>query len=281
MALFRFLKKKNLVSSFCLQKSSYMYSLDALPVSPWQERALQDASDIFRVAKRFLEITLSLGGYATSLFSDAVTGSEDEKVPQRAAELRKLLCQLGPVFIKAGQTLANRPDVIREDYMRELTYLQVGEKLMPTSSLQIQSWSKRKSSAIQDEVPQFPNEEAFQILEQQLGRPPLEVFSSISERPVAAASIGQVYKATLRSSGDEVAIKIQRPGVESVIYRDLYLFRKLASLINGWTLSKLGCNAALIIDEFAQKLLEELDYRRELLNLQVRVRLYCQGVWKY
>lgn len=127
-------------------------------------------------------------------------------------------------------------------------------------------------------MPQFPNEEAFQILEQQLGRPPLEVFSSISERPVAAASIGQVYKATLRSSGDEVAIKIQRPGVESVIYRDLYLFRKLASLINGWTLSKLGCNAALIIDEFAQKLLEELDYRRELLNLQVRVRLYCQGV---
>lgn len=198
-------------------------------------------------------------------------------MPQRAAELRKLLCRLGPVFIKAGQTLANRPDVIREDYMRELTYLQVGEISKSTFFPWIKGKLMRKSSGLQDEVPQFSNEKAFRILEEQLKRPPMEVFSSISANPVAAASIGQVYKATLRSSGEEVAIKIQRPGVESIIYQDLYLFRRLASLINGWTLSKLGCNAALIIDEFAQKLLEELDYRRELLNLQVEVCIGCQN----
>lgn len=109
-------------------------------------------------------------------------------------------------------------------------------------------------------MPPFPDEEAFNIIESQLGRPLGDVFSSISESPVAAASLGQVYRATLRDTGEDVAIKVQRPGVEPVILRDLFIFRALAGLLNGWAQRQLGCDAELIVDEFGEKLLEELNY---------------------
>lgn len=72
---------------------------------------------------------------------------------------------------------------------------------------------------LQDDVPPFPDALAFAIIEEQLGRPLDQLFSSISERPVAAASLGQVYKAVLRETGQDVAIKVQRPGIEPIIYR--------------------------------------------------------------
>ncbi|KAJ7563673.1 hypothetical protein O6H91_03G120400 [Diphasiastrum complanatum] len=164
-------------------------------------------------------------------------------VPLRAEQLRNLLCDLGPSFIKAGQVLANRPDIIREDYMNELCILQ-------------------------DDVPSFPNQEAFAIIEDEIGIPLEQVFTKISAETVAAASLGQVYRATLRVSGDEVAIKVQRPGIEPIIFRDLFLFRTLASFLNGISMKKLGCNAELIVDEFGEKLLEELDYTLEARNLE-------------
>lgn len=85
---------------------------------------------------------------------------------------------------------------------------------------------------LQDDVPPFSDETAFAIMEQQLGRPLDLVFSSISEKPVAAASLGQVYKAVLRDTGEEVAVKVQRPGVEPTILRDLFIFRTLASFFD-------------------------------------------------
>jgi predicted unusual protein kinase regulating ubiquinone biosynthesis (AarF/ABC1/UbiB family) len=71
-----------------------------------------------------------------------------------------------------------------------------------------------------------------------------------------------VYKAVLRDTGEEVAVKVQRPGIEPIIYRDLYVFRALGGLFNFVARKRLGCNAELIVDEFGEKLLEELDYQQ-------------------
>jgi predicted unusual protein kinase regulating ubiquinone biosynthesis (AarF/ABC1/UbiB family) len=90
-----------------------------------------------------------------------------DTVKQRASELRALLTRLGPSYIKAGQVLANRPDLMRADYMNELVILQ-------------------------DDVPAFPTEQARRIIEKSMGQPIDSVFSSFSEIPIAAASLGQV-----------------------------------------------------------------------------------------
>eukprot|EP00882_Tetradesmus_deserticola_P002208 GHRQ01002360.1.p1 GENE.GHRQ01002360.1~~GHRQ01002360.1.p1 ORF type:complete len:697 (+),score=310.24 GHRQ01002360.1:143-2092(+) len=210
-----------------------------------RSRALETPGAAFAVMARVAHIVTGLGTYFGCLAFDRLTGTEDntDTVRRRAQQLRETLTELGPSFIKAGQVLANRPDIVREDYMNELCILQ-------------------------DDVPPFPDEQAFAIIQEQLGRPLEAVFSSISEQPVAAASLGQVYKAVLRDTGEEVAVKVQRPGIEPLILRDLYVFRALGSLFNAFSQQRLGCNAELVVDEFGQKLLEELDYMQEARNIE-------------
>lgn len=206
-------------------------------------RAFSSPVAFFGILARGVEIVWGLWVYWASLWYDKCSGNAEKMMPLRAEQLRNLLCALGPSFIKAGQVLANRPDIIREDYMNELCILQ-------------------------DDVPAFPSQRAFEIIEESVGRPLEEIFSEITPRPVAAASLGQVYRGRLRSTGEEVAIKVQRPGIEPVIYRDLFLFRTLASFLNGISIEKLGCNAELIVDEFGEKLLDELDYNAEARNIE-------------
>ncbi|KAJ8758674.1 hypothetical protein K2173_000395 [Erythroxylum novogranatense] len=208
-----------------------------------KSKVLESRGAILSLILRGVEIVWNLGLYWSNLMYDFLVGRDEEVVPYRARQLRNLLCDLGPSFIKAGQVLANRPDIIREDYMNELCILQ-------------------------DDVPPFPNQVAFSIIEEELGQPLEAVFSKISCQTIAAASLGQVYRATLKGTGEDVAIKVQRPGIEPIIYRDLFLFRTLASFLNGISLQKLGCNAELIVDEFGEKLLEELDYTLEARNLE-------------
>ncbi|KAG5541091.1 hypothetical protein RHGRI_021091 [Rhododendron griersonianum] len=208
-----------------------------------RNKVLESRGAILSLIGRGIEIVWNLGFYWSTLWYDFLVGRDEEVVPFRARQLRNLLCDLGPSFIKAGQVLANRPDIIREDYMNELCILQ-------------------------DDVPPFPNQVAFSIIEEELGQPLEAVFSKISSETIAAASLGQVYRATLRTTGEEVAIKVQRPQIEPIIYRDLFLFRNLASFLNGISLQKLGCNAELIVDEFGEKLLEELDYTLEAQNIE-------------
>jgi len=165
-------------------------------------------------------------------------------VRAEAAHLRRLLAELGPTFVKVGQNLGNRPDLVREDYMEELTKLQ-------------------------DRVPPFPDAIARAMIEEQIGGPIADTFSEFDEVAVAAASLGQVYKARLRSNGAEVAIKCQRPGVKPQVMQDLYLLRWVAERsLNEYARSNLGCEATLLVDEFAEKLLEELDYVQEARNLR-------------
>lgn len=208
-----------------------------------RSKVLESRGAVLSLIGRGIEIVWNLGLYWAGLTYDCLVGRDQEVVPYRARQLRKLLCRLGSSFIKAGQVLANRPDIIREDYMNELCILQ-------------------------DDVPPFPNQIAFEIIEDELGQPLEAVFSRISSRTIAAASLGQVYRATLRATGEDVAIKVLRPDIEPIIYRDLFLFRTLASFLNDISIRKLGCNAELIVDEFGEKLLEELDYTLEARNIE-------------
>lgn len=196
------------------------------------KRAAVLASAIARLVRLF---SASAGGLG-ELRSDAVRS--------KAIVVRETLAELGPTAVKLGQNLGNRPDLVREDYMEEL-------------------------STLQDRVPPFPNEEAFAIMRSQLGIADLdEVFSELSPEPVAAASIGQVYRGRLRSNGAEVAIKVQRPGVDQVCTLDLYWLRVLAERgLNALAKERLGVEATLLVDEFAEKLLEELDFEQEARNL--------------
>jgi predicted unusual protein kinase regulating ubiquinone biosynthesis (AarF/ABC1/UbiB family) len=207
--------------------------------------ALAGPVETVRTLARGVEVVTRLGVYAAGLAADRVRGLGDSNVPARAAQIRDVLCALGPTYIKAGQVLASRPDIVRADYMEEL-------------------------ATLQDDVPAFPTQRAYQIMEQELGGRPLEeVFEAITAKPIAAASLGQVYKARLRPAfgGGDVAIKVQRPGIEPVIYRDLWLLRQLAFVVNAVAVRRLGCDAPTIIDEFGEKLLEELDYKQEARNM--------------
>jgi len=228
-----------------LELDKGMCSLSGYSPERIKASVIRGPADYVGVGLRIADIVCSIGGFFFNLHTDKLRslGNNEEQVKVRAAELREMLTKLGPSFIKAGQVLANRPDIVRQDFMDELCVLQ-------------------------DDVPAFPDEEAFAIMEKDLGKPISSVFSAISKSPVAAASLGQVYKATLRDTGKEVAIKVRRPNVEPTIVRDLFIFRELAGFFNWYSVSRLGCNAQLIVDEFGEKLLEELDYRQEMRNIQ-------------
>ena len=122
---------------------------------------------------------------------------------QRSEELLNLVTSLGPTFIKVGQALSIRTDILPAPYVAGLTKLQ-------------------------DRVPPFSGAEGRAIIEQELGIKLDETFSSISLDPVASASIGQVYKGTLRATGEEVAVKVQRPNVLYDVSLDLFMMRSLA-----------------------------------------------------
>jgi len=188
---------------------------------------------------------------------DRVTGrSGPEAQRERAAQFNGVVTRLGPFFIKLGQALSIRPDLLSPRAMVEL------QKLC-------------------DKVPSYPSDIAFATLERELtekfGRPTGkdDIFTEITAEPVAAASLGQVYRAKLREpAGVEVAVKVQRPAVLETVSLDLYLVRKAASLLS--FLQDIGVRDArrtdfvALLDEFASRIYEELDYEKECANgLQV------------
>ncbi|MGF1514741.1 MAG: ABC1 kinase family protein [Elainellaceae cyanobacterium] len=160
----------------------------------------------------------------------------------RAVQLRQILTRLGPTFIKVGQALSTRPDLVRVDYLDELIKLQ-------------------------DQLPPYPTHQARAVVEAELGQPIEDLYRDFPMRPVAAASLGQVYKATL-PSGELVAVKVQRPNLIPKITLDLYLLRWAAGWIAPWLPLNLGFDLQLIVDEFGIKLFEEVDYLHEGQNAE-------------
>ncbi len=207
---------------------------------PW--RAIWRAIVIVWWFSGFL-LTLAVDYYHQRQRGSSPVSSDQEKL---ATQLRQILTRLGPTFIKVGQALSTRPDLIRADFLEELVKLQ-------------------------DQLPAFPTSRAFAIIEQELDCEIDEVFLELSPQPVAAASLGQVYRGRLKT-GEEVAVKVQRPNLLPVITLDLYLMRWAASWLAPFLPLNLGHDLTLIVDEFGTKLFEEVDYLNEGRNAELFAR---------
>lgn len=160
----------------------------------------------------------------------------------RAERLRMALEELGPTFIKLGQLLSTRPDFIPTEFLTELTKLQ-------------------------DKVPPFPYAEVEAIFFAETGKKPGELFYRFEEEPIAAASIGQVHRATLFDGRDAV-VKVQRPDIEEIIGVDLEILAHLASLAEMYFEEVQGHRPSAIVEEFARTLESEIDYTVEVANIQ-------------
>ncbi|HBH23186.1 MAG TPA: ubiquinone biosynthesis protein [Cytophagales bacterium] len=160
----------------------------------------------------------------------------------RWERLRLVLEELGPTFIKLGQLLSNRPDILPEDLIKEF------EKL-------------------QDRVPPFDTEIAREIIEQELKQPIHELFVYFDDKPLGSASIGQVHRARLKT-GEDVVVKVQRPEAKKQVQTDLSLIRELIRLSGNYFIRAGILNPLEIVDTFSQSLLAELDYKNEALHLE-------------
>lgn len=168
------------------------------------------------------------------------TWLQRRKVAARGERLRLAVEELGPIFIKLGQALSTRRDLLPPDIAEELAKLQ-------------------------DRVPPFDGAVAKKIIETAYGKPLSEVFESFDEKPLAAASIAQVHIAKLRSAG-EVVVKVLRPGMREIISGDLEVMHALANLAKRNSSEARRLRIDEIVDEYEKTVLDELDLMREAAN---------------
>ncbi len=169
----------------------------------------------------------------------------------RPERLRLVFEELGPTFIKLGQLLSTRPDLIPADFLDELAKLQ-------------------------DDIPPFSLAEVHAIFKEEFGRFPDEMFHYFDAAPLAAASIGQVHRARL-DSGAEVVVKVQRPGIENMIAVDLEILAHIADLMEQHLEEVQGHRPSSIVHEFARSLSREIDFTIELANIQRFARQFEQN----
>lgn len=193
------------------------------------------------VFTRIWQVAYASSSFLAGVLFDYVTGSKDDVEVKRAAQLRNTIVSLGPFFIKLGQALSIRPDILSPRAMVELQQLC-------------------------DKVPCFDSALAMRTIEEELGRPPSEIFSKMTAEPVAAASLGQVYKATLAETGEEVAVKVQRPFVLETVSLDLHLVRNIGLFLRKFPTITSRLDIVSILDEFANNFYQELDYNLECEN---------------
>ena len=193
----------------------------------------------FTVVARMIGIVLPFAGFGLGVWWDNFTGNSIIKQKKRARQLIKILTKLGPAYIKIGQALSTRPDVVPPAYLEEL-------------------------ATLQDKIPSFPNEVAFRYIEEELGQRPEEIYAELSSEPIAAASLGQVYRGRLKT-GEEVAVKVQRPGLYRRISLDIYIMRMLAGFVQD-NFKFVRSNLRAIIDELAERIFEETNYNQEGRN---------------
>ncbi|MCK4391338.1 AarF/ABC1/UbiB kinase family protein, partial [Candidatus Bipolaricaulota bacterium] len=171
-------------------------------------------------------------------------GRGDAKIASlsRWERIRMVLEELGPTFIKFGQIMSNRPDLIPQELIAELAKLQ-------------------------SDVPPFSEEEARNLIEEELGRPVSEIFAEYSPTPIASASIAQVHRASLLN-GEEVAIKVQRPGIEQIIKTDLEIMFDLATLMEKHIQEMDILHPVSIVKEFERSIKREIDFTIEAAAIE-------------
>ena len=225
----------------------------------------------YRHAKRYQEILHVLVKYGfedlvdtlnikehVDVVIEKVAGHEPEQVDKlsRPERVRMALEELGPTFVKLGQIVSTRADLIPLEYVQEL-------------------------SKLQDNVPPFPYDEVREIIKSETGRFPESIFHTFHHQPIAAASIGQVHRAILKDTEEEVAIKVQRPNIQQTIEVDLEIMLHLASLMERH-LTEVGVfHPTKIVNEFARSLEDELDYTLEASHLERFARQFLDDETTY
>lgn len=199
------------------------------------------------VLGRILKVVFPIISFAFGLWWDRQRNRAVENQRRRAIQLRELLTRLGPAYIKIGQALSTRPDLVPPLYLEELTQLQ-------------------------DQLPPFSNEIAYQFIEEELGDRPENIYAELSPQPLAAASLGQVYKGKLKT-GETVAVKVQRPDLRECITVDLYILRRIATWANN-NIKRVRSDLVAILDEFGYRIFEEMDYIHEGENAERFAQLY-------
>lgn len=222
-----------------IELETLRYNPEAI-AAQYRHKPLQVLGRILAVVWPSLRFTLGL-------WWDRQRGRTVENQQRRAIQLRELLTQLGPAYIKIGQALSTRPDLVPPTYLDEFTKLQ-------------------------DQLPPFDNAIAYQFITEELGQTPEQIYAELSPQPIAAASLGQVYKGKLKT-GETVAVKVQRPDLRERITVDLYILRRIAAWANK-NLKRVRSNLVAILDEFGSRIFEEMDYIQEGENAERFAKLY-------
>ncbi|CAH9129988.1 unnamed protein product [Cuscuta epithymum] len=228
----------------------YFYSFSKLWTRPLPENYdPQEVDDYFNlrphiVAFRLLEVFVAFASTSIRFQISAILPSINKEVDRETSRyifgsvLKETMLRLGPTFIKVGQSLSTRPDIIGPEISKAL-------------------------SSLHDQIPPFPRASAMKIIEEELGSPIENLFSYISEEPVAAASFGQVYRGNTLD-GLNVAVKVQRPGLRHVVVRDVYILRLGLGLLQ--KLARRRSDPRVYADELGRGLVGELDYTMEAAN---------------
>ncbi|WP_144392962.1 ubiquinone biosynthesis regulatory protein kinase UbiB [Pleionea sediminis] len=219
--------------------------------------ALKNFSRIFSINRtlikhgldEFLSLT-PMGSWSPALKLFALTSATEKEKP-RGQRLREALVELGPIFIKFGQMLSTRRDLIPDDLARELMLLQ-------------------------DKVKPFDESVAAQRIESQLGQPIDSIFSSFSSSPIASASMAQVHEATLHS-GESVVVKVIRPGIRKQIARDIALLKQLAGWFEDHFPEGKRFKPRQVVSDYELTIYAELDLRTEAANTMQLRRNFIEG----
>ncbi|XP_011084352.1 uncharacterized protein LOC105166623 [Sesamum indicum] len=228
----------------------YYYYLAKMWTKPLPEfYDAQEVTDYFTlrphvVALRLLEVFMAFVSATIKFRISRISSAAEEDGHKNVSDynfgivLKDTMLNLGPTFIKVGQSLSTRPDIIGYEISKAL-------------------------SELHDQIPPFPRDEAMKIIEEELGAPVKTFFSNVSEEPVAAASFGQVYKASTHD-GIDVAVKVQRPNLRHVVVRDIYILRIGLGLLQ--KIAKRQNDLRVYADELGKGLIGELDYNLEAAN---------------